>query len=94
MLLYLGMLALVFYFLFIRPQQQNQKRQRELLAALKPGDRVMTASGIIGSVASIEGDSIMLRVAPEVVIEVAKGAVTQIIGPLSVDVGSEGQADD
>jgi preprotein translocase subunit YajC len=44
----------VFYFLIIRPQGQARKKHQELLSALKKGDEVMTAGGIIGRVKDIK----------------------------------------
>lgn len=40
----------VFYFLIIRPQQQQMKKHREAMNALKKGDRVVTGGGILGTV--------------------------------------------
>lgn len=89
LLLYFAILALAFYFLIIRPQQQRQKQQRELMGALKVGDRVVTVSGIFGSIASIDADTVMLRIAEGVVVEVAKGAVSQVVGSFSAEIGPE-----
>lgn len=94
MLLYFGILALAFYFLIIRPQQQRQRQQRELLASVKSGDRVITASGIFGRVVSIDADVVMLEVAQDVVIEIAKGAVAQIVDSFSAPAGPEGHEHD
>jgi preprotein translocase subunit YajC len=83
LLLWFALVALAFYFLMLRPQQQQQRRQRELMAALKPGDRVVTVSGIFGTIQSVEADSVMLRVAEGVDIEVARGAVSSIVHSFS-----------
>lgn len=83
LLLYFALLALAFYFLIIRPQQQRQRQQRELMAAIKAGDRVMTASGLFGTVVSMDADTVMLRVAEGVEVEVARGAVSQIVESFS-----------
>jgi preprotein translocase subunit YajC len=53
------------------------------MSALKPGDRVVTVSGIFGTVESLDADTIMLRIAEGVVIEVARGAVSQIVDSFS-----------
>ena len=57
LLIYFALLAVAFYFLIIRPQQQRTRAQRELMAALKVGDRVVTVSGIFGTVESMDADS-------------------------------------
>jgi len=51
----LGMLA-IFYFLLIRPQQKRQKETQKMISALKKGDKVITASGLIGTVAGLRDD--------------------------------------
>ncbi|MCZ7587004.1 MAG: preprotein translocase subunit YajC [Deltaproteobacteria bacterium] len=48
------LIVLVFYFFIIRPQSKKAKDHREFLGALKRGDKVVTASGILGSVAAID----------------------------------------
>jgi preprotein translocase subunit YajC len=94
LLLYFAILGLAFYFLIIRPQQQRQKQQRALLSSLKVGDRVVTVSGIYGTIASIDADAVMLRVAEGVQFEMAKGAITQIVESFSAQVSPEGREDD
>jgi preprotein translocase subunit YajC len=51
----------VFYFLFIRPQNQARKKHQELIAALKQGDEITTAGGIIGKVKSMKEDRITIE---------------------------------
>ena len=92
LLLYFALLALAFYFLIIRPQQQRQRQQRELMSALKVGDRVVTVSGIFGTVQSIDADTVMLRVAEGVDIEFARGAITQIVESFSAGALGRGAA--
>ena len=48
------LLVVVFYFILIRPQQQRTKQQKKLLEALKAGDKVVTAAGIIGTVITVK----------------------------------------
>jgi len=54
-------IGLVFYFLVIRPQSQARKKHADLLAALKKGDEVMTAGGIVGRVKEIKDDRITVE---------------------------------
>lgn len=63
------------YFLFIAPQQKQRKAQAALLDSLRPGDEVVTAGGLYGSVRGVEADSVRLEVADGVVVTVAKAAV-------------------
>jgi len=94
LLLYFAVLAVAFYFLIIRPQQQRQKQQRALLSALKVGDRVVTVSGIFGTIVSIDADAVMIKIADGVEIEMAKGAVSQIVESFSAEVPPEGREND
>ena len=79
LILYFAVLAVAFYFLIIRPQQQRQKQARELQAKLKPGDRVLTASGIFGTLRSIDQDKARVSIAEGVEIEILTAAVTQLV---------------
>jgi preprotein translocase subunit YajC len=79
LILYFAVLAVAFYFLIIRPQQQRQRQQRDLMSALKPGDRILTASGLFGTVTSIEGDKVKVRLAQGVEVEMLLQAVAQIV---------------
>jgi len=69
----------IFYFLLIRPQQR-QKRDRELmLAKVKKGDRVVTASGMHGTVAGVNEHTVTLRVADQVRLEFDRSAIGRIV---------------
>ena len=52
----------IFYFLLIRPQRKKDKKVKDMLAALKTGDRVCTIGGIYGTITSIKDDTIELSV--------------------------------
>ena len=55
MILPLVLMFVVFYFLLIRPQKKKDKKVKEMLAALKNGDRVCTIGGIYGTVTAVKG---------------------------------------
>ena len=61
LLFQIGAIALVFYFLVIRPQGKARKRHAEMLAQLKRGDEVMTAGGVIGKVKDLKDDRITIE---------------------------------
>ena len=52
----------IFYFLIIRPQRQQQKKIKEMLANLKKNDEVITTSGIHGTVAIVKEKTVVVRV--------------------------------
>jgi preprotein translocase subunit YajC len=79
---FLVLIFIIFYFIFIRPQSLQRKQQAKLLEALKSGDRVITASGIVGVVISVKDKavppSVSLRSA-DMKMEVTKSSVVQIL---------------
>ena len=56
-----GFVALM-YFMIIRPQRKREKSRQEMLGKLKVGDRVLTASGMIGEIAEMTNDEVTLKV--------------------------------
>ncbi len=78
-LLPLVLIFVVFYFLMIRPQQKKVKEHRTMLDALRRGDRVVTAGGIIGVVTKIPGDNeVILEIAKDVRVTVVRSTITEI----------------
>ena len=71
-------LFIVFYLLLIRPQQQRQKQHREMIQGLRVSDQVITAGGIYGTIVKVKEDSVILRIADNVRIEIMKQAIAQI----------------
>lgn len=59
------LMFVIFYFMLIRPQRKKDKKVKEMLAALKPGDRICTIGGIYGTITSIKDDTIELSVSNE-----------------------------
>ena len=64
----------IFYFLFIRPQKNQQKKHKEMLEALKVGDRVVSYGGVTGEIVKIEEKFLTLRSA-ESVVQIARDYV-------------------
>lgn len=59
--IFVAIIALLFYLFIIRPQRNRQSSQRKLLSALKPGDQVITVSGIYGEIESLDEESVVLK---------------------------------
>jgi preprotein translocase subunit YajC len=59
------LIAVVFYFLLYMPTQKQKKKQQDFLSNLKSGDAVVTTGGIVGTITSVEGETITLRVKPD-----------------------------
>src|SRR5215469_3580509 len=78
-LLFFAAIFAIFYFLLIRPQQK-QKRDREvLLASVKKGDRVVTSSGLHGTVVGLSENTVTLKVADSVRLDFDRSAVGRIV---------------
>ena len=69
------------YFLMIRPQRAQQRKHGEMLAALKPGDEVITSGGIYGEVVQLDEERVMLEIDDDVRIAVARRAIASIVPP-------------
>jgi preprotein translocase subunit YajC len=69
----------ILYILVIRPQQRQAKEQRQMVDNLKNGDRVLTQGGIYGTVVSLKGTSVTVKIAENVKVEVSRSAITQVI---------------
>jgi preprotein translocase subunit YajC len=80
MLIPLGLMFAIMYFMVIMPQQRQRKKVQAMLAELKAGDKVITNGGIYGTVNGIDGDSVILKISsePQVKIRIARAAIAQV----------------
>ena len=74
-LLLFGPLFVIWYFLVIRPQQQQRRKVQQMLSELKTGDRVVTTGGIYGTVVGFRDGVVQLQIANQVKIDVARTAI-------------------
>lgn len=88
------LLVVVFYFLLIRPQRKRQQEQLRMQASLTPGTRVMTTTGLYGTVVAVEDDEMVLEVAPGVETRWLKAAVGRVVVPGDEPVDDEPATDD
>ena len=75
----MALLLGVMYLVLIRPQRRRDKERRAMIASVKPGDRVLLTSGILGRVRSVNDTTIIVQVAEKTKIEVVKAAISQIL---------------
>ena len=85
--LMVGMFAIM-YFLIIRPQQKQRKDREALLSAVKKGDRVVTSSGIHGTVVAINEQVITLKIADQVRVDFDRGSIGRIAASSEKDAAS------
>jgi preprotein translocase subunit YajC len=72
-----AILGVMFYLVLIRPQQKRAKEHAAVLKTLKPGDRVLTNGGILGTVITVKDRTVSIRSA-DTKLEIIKSAVTEI----------------
>lgn len=77
----------IFYVLLIRPQQKRQRQHQDMLSQLKKGDKVITTSGIIGTVIGVKEKVVVLRIADNVKVEFLRTAISSVY-----DSASEGES--
>ena len=70
----------VFYFIVIMPAKKQQKKKDAMIAGLKKGDRIVTNGGIHGSVATVEEQSLLVKVSENTKIRISKSAVAGLVG--------------
>jgi preprotein translocase subunit YajC len=73
------LIFVVFYFLLIRPQQKRMKEHREMLAALRRGDRIVTGGGIIGQIVKVGDDELTVEVTEGVRVRVLRSTVSSVL---------------
>ena len=78
-LLFFAAIFAVFYFLLIRPQQKQKRERERMLTALKKGDRVVTSSGLHGTVTGLDEHKVVLRVADQVRLEFDRGSIGRVV---------------
>jgi preprotein translocase subunit YajC len=78
LLLFLA-IPLVFYFMLIRPQSKRRREQLQMQNNIQPGVRVITTSGMYGTVVALDDDGLLLEVAPGVELRFVKAAVMNIV---------------
>ena len=78
-LLFPVLILVVFYFLFIRPQQKRVKEHKAMVEALKKGDEVVTNGGLGGTITKLSDNFVSLQIADNVTVKVQRGAVGSLL---------------
>lgn len=74
------MLAVMWFFL-IRPQQKKQKDHRNMVSALKKGDRIITSGGLYGRVTGVAESALTVEIADKVRVKVSRGHIAGVVQP-------------
>lgn len=78
-ILFFAALFAIFYFLLIRPQQKQRKEREAMLTSVKRGDRVVTSSGLHGTVVGLNEHTVVLKVTDQVKLEFDRSAIGRIV---------------
>ena len=73
-----ALIFVIFYFLLILPQQKRAKQQKALLEALKKGDKVITGSGIWGTVTNLGKETVTLQIADSAKIRIQREHIARL----------------
>lgn len=73
-----AIIAVMFYFILLRPEMKRRKEQNKMMGELKKGDKIVTSSGIMGSISAINDDVITLLICDNVKIKMKKNSVTEV----------------
>lgn len=77
-ILFFAAIFAIFYFLLIRPQQRDRKTRAAMLGSLKRGDRVVTSSGLHGTIVGLNEHTVVLKVADQVKLEFDRSAIGRV----------------
>ena len=67
------------YFVLVRPQKRRQLQQQRMLDAVKVGDEIVTAGGLYGEIRELRDDDVLVRIAPELDVRVARRAIAGLV---------------
>jgi preprotein translocase subunit YajC len=87
--LILALGALFVWLAFVRPQRRQQQQQHAMWEGLELGDEVVTAGGIYGEITAFDGDDLVVRIAPEVEVRVARRAIGGVVQRPADDDGED-----
>ena len=74
------LIFVIFYFLLILPQQKRAKKLKAMLEALKKGDKVVTSSGIWGTITNLGKDTVTVQIADNTKIKVQRDHISRVRG--------------
>ena len=87
MLIFLGLIFAVFYFLLIRPQKKREQQRKQMLSQVRKGDKVRTAGGVYGEVVTAKEEYLILLIDKETgtTLKLNRAAVSAIIADETED---------
>src|SRR5579863_2268634 len=90
----LALIFVVFYFFLIRPQHKQAKETNAMLGAIRRGDRVVTGGGIIGTVAKVNNDEVLIDIADNTRVRVLRSTIVNVLAkPAPADAKADNDDD-
>ena len=74
-------MALIFWFLIIRPQMKRQKEHQEKVSGLKKGDQVVTAGGLVGKIVKVDDHYADIELGKDIRVKAVKSTIGDVIPP-------------
>jgi preprotein translocase subunit YajC len=84
-ILLIALVFIGFYFLMIRPQQRRRQQATQQQNTVTPGARVRTTAGMYATVSAVDGDDVILEVAPGIDVRYIKRAIMEVVSPGTED---------
>ena len=78
-LMVFGGIFIIFYFLFIRPQNKKAKEHKELTENIGKGDEIVTSGGVLGKVSSLNENFVTIEIAKEVQVRIQRQAISTVM---------------
>ena len=80
LLIQLGLIFLIFYWLLIRPQRKERQQHQEMIQALRKGDEIVSAGGIVGTIVHADQERITLRTGENTRVVIERSKVGRKLG--------------
>ncbi len=81
------------YFVLVRPQKRRQMQSRQMLSNLDVGDEVVTAGGIYGRIVELQEADVVVEIAPQITVKVARRAIGAVVPPAEPEVDQPAEDD-
>ena len=88
-LIIMALMLGVMYVLMIRPQRQRQAQQQSMIDNAGVGDDVLTTGGIYGTITQIEGDDVVVELAPSLTVHMTRRGIAAVLPPEEDEVDDE-----
>jgi preprotein translocase subunit YajC len=93
-LIIMALMLGVMYVLMIRPQRQRQAQQQSMIDSAGVGDDVLTTGGIYGTITQVEGDDVVVELAPELTVHMTRRGIAAVLPPDEEDADDDAEEDE